>query len=144
VLERSTFRHENTFAAAERLTARAISAFSPRVQLMHFVVNTRIPYLIIQRAARKMTACRVHCAFDVSSFDETNTGDIPMKKILIALTALGMFVAFSGIARAQDDATKTDTTTTKKTKKKKAKTDEAGATDTTKTEKTDTKKETTK
>jgi hypothetical protein len=64
-----------------------------------------------------------------------------MKKILVALTALGMFVAFSGIARAQDDATKTETTTKTK-KKKKAKTDEAGG-DTSKTEKTETKKDST-
>lgn len=67
-----------------------------------------------------------------------------MKKILIALTAVGMFAAFSGIARAEGDAatTKTEKTekaggkTTKTTKKSEKAADGSATT----TEKTETKK----
>jgi hypothetical protein len=70
-----------------------------------------------------------------------------MKKILISLMALGMFAAFSGIARAEGDTSSAETTktekaggkTTKSTKKSEKKADGTGSTET-KTETTKTAK----
>src|SRR5689334_755868 len=73
--------------------------------------------------------------------DERDKGDIPMKKILIAVSALAMFAAFSGIASAGEEGgstTRTEKTeqTAGKTKKSVKKTDKASDGTTATTEKT--------
>jgi hypothetical protein len=63
--------------------------------------------------------------------DEPLKGDIPMKKILIALTAVGMFAAFSGIATAGEEApAKAEKTEKAGGKTKGKKSDKAAAGDT--------------
>jgi len=113
----------------------------PQVHLVHMRLSTWLNYIIILDPVRK-TAARVvqtHPGLAPPFSDERQPGDIPMKKILIAVSAFTLFAAYSGMAHAQDEATKTEKTEKKTTKKSKKgdKAAEGAATTETKTEKTE-------
>jgi hypothetical protein len=109
----------------------------PQMQRLHADLTLWFYDLIIESRAGKAPA-------DTSSRnkDERDKGDIPMKKILIAVSALAMFAAFSGIASAGEEGGGSTTKTEKseqtagKTKKSVKKTDKASDGTTATTEKT--------
>jgi hypothetical protein len=140
---------EDAFAAANCLTASPDHARPPRVKSLHDHSSAWLRYVIILGPGRKTAACQLQsiraALYLILTID--NQEIFPMKKILIAVSAFALFAAYSGIARAQDEATKTETTETKgakktkKSKKTEKTTDAAGAGTTGTETKTETKTE---
>ena len=114
------------------------NAMPPQGQRLHTNLTPWLYDVIIKGSGGKPSALK-----SLRNKDERTKGDIPMKKILISLMALGMFAAFSGIARAEGD-TSSETTKTEKAGGKKTKTTKKVEKNADGTGSTETKTETTK